>query len=139
MKDSEIMRNLMNEMSVDNYKLTNTDELMEFLWIKPSLSGINVDLFVDDSGSYKRNNHVLLLFARNGYDKSVSEFIPFSVSEKPEIVDNSIDYNISYNDIFLIQDFIQINYSLIPQLGNDKISQTQFVNSVKKLKNQVFY
>ena len=79
----------MNEMSEqNNIVLSHPDELMEFLWIKPKISGINVDIFVDDSKSYQRNNRPLLLFARNGYDKSVGEFIPFSISEHPSVLND---------------------------------------------------
>lgn len=71
----------MNEMSErNNIVLSHPDELMEFLWIKPKISGINVDIFVDDSKSYQRNNRPLLLFARNGYDKSVDESLSHSLS-----------------------------------------------------------
>ena len=55
----------MNEMSErNNIVLSHPDELMEFLWVKPKISGINVDIFVDDSKSYQRNNRPLLLMKK---------------------------------------------------------------------------
>lgn len=124
----------MNEMSEqNNIVLSHPDELMEFLWIKPKISGINVDIFVDDSKSYKRNNRPLLLFARNGYDKSVGDFIPFSISEHPSVLNDEIEFNISYDDIFLIQDFIQVNRQLICNLADYTISQREFFDNVVKV------
>lgn len=117
----------------NNIVLSHPDELMEFLWVKPKISGINVDIFVDDSKSYKRNNRPLLLFARNGYDKSVDEFIPFSISEHPSVLNDEMEFNISYDDIFLIQDFIQVNCQLISNLADYTISQREFFDNVVKV------
>ena len=113
------------------YHISDVDELMEFLWLRPTRTGLNVDIFVDDGGSYIRNNHPLLLFARNGYDKTVSEFIPFSISEIPLILNPNIEYNISYNDIFAIQDFIVYNIGILRQLANETITHSDFVNSIR--------
>lgn len=114
-----------------SYSLTDTDELMEYMWLKPNETGLKIDIFVDDNGSYKINNHSLLLFARNGYDKSVSEFISFLVSNNPIIMNSEIEYHISYNDIFAIQDFIQANVILLIKLATQTISQNEFVQQLK--------
>lgn len=109
------------------YRITGTDELFEFMWLKPFSTGLSVDIFVDDGGSYKRNGHVLLLFARNGYDKSVESFIPFSISNKPYVLDDDMEFNIPYDDIFLIMDFIQENEVLLKQLVEEEITHQEFV------------
>ena len=116
---------------MENYSLNNTDELMEFLWLKPNKTGLNVDIFVDDGGSYIRNNHQLLLFARNGYDKTVSEFITFAVSENPIILNPEIEYHITYNDIFAIQTFIYTNLNILKYLANEMIDHKTFINTIK--------
>ena len=113
------------------YCLTDLDELVEYMWLKPNITNLNVDIFVDDGGSYKRHNHILLLFARNGYDKSVSEFMPFAISNNPIIMDENIEYKITYNDIFAIQDFIQANITNLIKFATQTIDHNQFVNSLK--------
>jgi len=113
------------------YQISSIDEIQEFLWLKPNVTNLNVDIFVDDGGSYLRNNHVLLLFARNGYDKGVSEFLPFAISNNPIILDKSIEYGISYDDIFLIQDFIEINNNLLQSFANRKINHQEFIDQIK--------
>lgn len=115
----------------ENCSLIDLDELMEYMWLKPKVTGLNVDIFVDDCGSYERYGHPLLLWARNGYDRSVSEFIPFLISNKPIILNTDIDYHITYNDIFAIQDFIQYNLAILVKLPSDLISQIDFVKSIK--------
>lgn len=115
----------------EQYSLNDSDELTEYMWLRPHLTNLNVDIFVDDGGSYRRHNHPLLLLARNGYDKSVNEFISFSVSEKPNILNPEIDYNISYNDIYAIQDFIISNLTNLSALADENISQPIFVNQLR--------
>lgn len=95
-------------------------------------TGLNVDIFVDDCGSYERYGHPLLLWARNGYGREVSEFIPFLVSEKPVILNSGIHCQISDDDVAAIQGFIQRNLLNLVKLPSDLISQPDFVESVKK-------
>lgn len=124
---AETISNYINK----NYSLNDDDELMEYMWLRPNNTNLNVDIFVDDGGSYKRHNHSLLLLARNGYDKSVNEFISFSISENPIILNPEIDYNISYNDIFAVQDFIIANISNLIALADENISQQEFVSQLR--------
>lgn len=115
----------------ENYQLDSLDELMEFMWLRPTKTHLNVDIFVDDGKSYIRHEHELLLFVRNGYDKHVNKFIPFSVSKNPVVLDNEIDFNISYEDIFSVQDFIVDNLNSLKALANRNISQISFVQSLQ--------
>lgn len=116
----------------EQYKLTNYDKLMEYLMLRPKYTDINVDLFVDDSESYKRNNHQLLLFARNSYGEENNSFIPFSVEQTPFVLDDEVDFKISYDDIFSIQDFIQSNLNGLIALANGEISQVDFAKTIQK-------
>ena len=113
-----------------HYKMNSLDELMEYMWLKPKFTGLKVDIFADDGGSYLRHNHELLLFVRNGYDKTVEEFIPNSISDNPKILDDTIDLMISYDDICDIQDFIVSNFKDLKALADRKISQIEFVERI---------
>jgi len=129
---SDSIKNILIENnSRYQYNLTDLDELMEYMWLKPNITNLNVDVFVDDGFSYKRHNHILLLFARNGYNKSISEFIPFAISNNPVIMNNNIEYNISYSDIFAIQDFIQFNIKELILLANQNLSHNEFINKLR--------
>lgn len=125
----ENINKILNESKY--YHLSDLDELMEYMWIKPRFTNLNVDLFVDDGGSFIRHNHPLLLFARNGYSKEANQFIPFSIEEKPCVMDDEIDFNISYDDIFAIQDFIQANLDLLIGLSERRIKQEDFVMALR--------
>ena len=115
----------------ENYQMDSVDELMEFMWLRPKMTHLNVDIFVDDGQSYIRHKHELLLFVRNGYDKHVNEFIPFSVSQNPIVLDDVMDFNISYDDIFCVQDFILANLDSLQSLANRNISQFSFIQSIR--------
>ena len=122
----ESIKKVLNE-----YNLTDADELMEYLWLRPDVTGLNVDVFVDDGGSYERNGHDLILFARNGYNKSVSEFIPFLVGGGATVLDSKMPFHITYDDVFDIQDFICDNLDILKALSDQKISQRTFVSRLK--------
>ena len=119
-------------MEEEKYSLTDVDELMEYMWLKPDRTGLRVDIFVDDCGSYERYGHPLLLWVRNGYGREVSEFIPFLISGQPVILNSGIDCRISEEDVVAILGFIQQNLEILVKLPADLISQTDFVESVKR-------
>ncbi len=123
-------------MKEEKCELTSLDELMEYMWLKPDKTGLKVDIFVDDCGAYERYGHPLLLWARNGYGREVSEFIPFLVSDRPAILNSEIDCCISEEDVAEIQDFIQRNLLNLVKLPSDQISQIEFVESVEKSRNR---
>jgi hypothetical protein len=112
------------------YQLNSIEELMEYMWLRPKITHLNVDIFVDDGLSYIRNKHKLLLFVRNGYDKNINEFIPFLVSTKPIILNNIINLQISSDDILSVKNFIISNLEILQSLANKNISQQSFVQSI---------
>ena len=127
----DIVKETIEKVIKENYTIDSLDELMEYMYLRPRFTNLNVDIFVDDGGSYLRHNHELLLLVRNGYDKNITEFIPFSISSNPIILDDNIDFMISYDDIFNVQDFIVENLEILQALANREIGQTAFVHSIK--------
>lgn len=127
----EINRFLSNNLIKENCHLLDLDELMEYMWLKPQVSNLNVDIFIDDGGAYERYGHPLLLYVRNGYNKSINEFIPFSISEKPYVLDDEMEFHISYEDIFSVMDFIQINLDILNAMSQSQISHEDFVSHIQ--------
>ena len=126
-----IIKESVQKVISENYNIDSLDELMEYMWLRPKLTNLKVDIFVDDGGSYSMHNHELLLLVRNGYDRSASEFIPISISHNPIVLDDTIDFMISYDDIFEVQDFIVANVDLLQALADRQIGQSAFVKSIK--------
>lgn len=113
------------------YHLEDPEEIIEYMWLRPYCTNLKVDIFVDDGGSYTRHNHIPLLFARNSYNEESNKFIPFALSDNPIILDDTIGYQISSNDISNIQDFIKTNLPLLLKLADSEISQIDFIHSLK--------
>lgn len=127
----ECVKESVKKILTENYRMDSLDELLEYMWLRPNETNLNVDIFVDDGSSYIRHGHKLLLFVRNGYNKNINEFIPFSISNHPTILDDDIILNISYDDIFSVQSFIVTNLTLLQQLADREISQISFVDLIK--------
>lgn len=114
----------------DKYGAKYQDDMMEYLWLKPSVTHLNVDIFVDDGFAFKRSDRSILLYVRNGYTTQVSDFIPMSVCEQPTVTDSNMDFNVDYEDLFAVQDFIQMNLVALIRLANEQISAQEFVQNL---------
>ena len=111
--------------------MEDPDELFGYMWLKPTLTGINADIFIDDGKAYLRDNHVPLLFVRNGIGREITEFIPISISETPTILDTSIVISIDLNIIKQIKDFIKANIHTLMAMANEKVCINDFVSELK--------
>lgn len=136
----EMVKEVVNKwlLETEEYHLQDLDELMEYAWIKPIYSHLNVDIFIDDGFSYKRNNHQLLLFVRNGYNKTINSFIPISVCPQPRIMDEEMDIYVEFDDIFNVQDFIQQNLANLIALANEQITLQYFVQNISAHYTETF-
>lgn len=114
----------------DMYTLTNTDELTEYMWLKPSITTLDYDIFVDDGEAYVRGNHPLLIFVRNGKNMSINEFIPISVSNNSQILDNNIVTTLSPEELYIIRSFIITNKELLETLSHGKLLPDEFVDKL---------
>lgn len=113
------------------YKLQDLDELYGYMWLKPDVTNINADIFVDDGEAYIRDNHVPLLFVRNGLGREITEFIPIAISETPTILDDSITIGIDTNIIKQVMDFIKVNIYTLMAMADEMVSTNDFVSKLK--------
>ncbi len=90
--------------------------MLTFSWM---MAGLNL-----------RHEHELLLLVRNGYDQSVNEFVPFSISLNPQLLSN-IQIHISNEDVLCVQQFITSNLQLLQTLADRQISQQSFVETMQ--------
>ena len=109
-----------------SYQAENPDELMEYAWLKPKFSGLNVDVFVDDGGAYLRHEHPLWVYFRNGYSKS-DNVLPISVDAiNPRVLVAQYDLNISAEDFASIVRFVKINAELLVAFVDRRLSHMEF-------------
>ncbi len=111
--------------------MDSIEDLLEYMWLRPNVTHLNVDVFVDDGQSYVRHDHELLLYARNGYGREVDEFVPFSVAQNPKVLDDAIDLKISNEEVCEIKHFIVANLGALQALADRNVSQMSFVQTIR--------
>ena len=116
--------------------MQDLDELYGYMWLKPDVTNISADIFVDDGEAYIRDNHVPLLYVRNGIGREITEFIPISISESPTILDKGVTIIIDSNTIEQIIEFIKENAKTLMALADGKVSANNFVLSLKNEEEQ---
>lgn len=116
---------------MESYTLTNPDELIGYMWLRPYETLLKYDIFVDDGGSYIRENHPLLIFVRNGIGRECGVFIPISVSNDPKILDTHMVIDISVEDLYEIKQFIIDNQKILFEFSNGKIMPDDFVGNLR--------
>ena len=120
----------------EEYKMQDLDELYGYMWLKLDVTNIDADMFVDDGEAYIRDNHLPLLFVRNGNGREITEFIPISISKTPTILDKDIVIKIDSNVIKQIIGFIKVNYETLMALANGKVSVENFVSALRNEKEK---
>lgn len=114
----------------DKYQKEDDTEMMEYLKVWTDVSGIPVELWVDDGGSFIRHNHPLWLYFRNG--KSIKDdFIPVSINDNPQIMVKNPKLNIDKTTFIKIITFIRRNKKNIIKLAKGQILNTDFLNNIK--------
>ena len=119
------MSNRFNEMG-----LLDDEELMEYAWLRKDNTGIDIDIFVDDGGSYKRYGHPLWVYVRNGYTDN-DPFFHVIVSKTPKLP--KIDYNINSFQLNAVTAFIELNADLLKMLSDDEIDHLHFYNMCRPI------
>lgn len=110
--------------------MDSIEDLLEYMWLRPNVTHLNIDVFVDDGQSYVRHGHELL-YARNGYGREVDEFVPFSVSQTPKVLDDTMDLKISNEEVCEIKHFIVANLGALQALADRNICQMLFVQTIR--------
>ncbi len=103
----------------DRYALIVAEELIGYMWLHPYETMLKFDIFVDDGGSYIRDNHPLLIFVRNGIGRQCDDFIPISVSEDPKILDVYMGIDIPLDELYKIKQFIIRNRHLLAKFAQE--------------------
>ena len=112
------------------YDLLDTDELFEYMWLTPSMTGINADLFVDDGGAYKRHSHPLLLFVKNGHGRAVLDFISITISESPRIISTHTHIDLSDTVLSDVFSFIIANTGILKSFADGEVSHDEFIKDL---------
>lgn len=125
------LREVVEKITIDTLNETGLfrdDELMEYARLRKSNTGLDVDVFVDDGGAYKRYGHPLWVYVRNGYSNDDPVF-PIVVSKRPSKPRKKL--NIRKIDLKAVLIFISQNASLLEMFANEEIEHEVFYNKCK--------
>ena len=106
------------------------DDLLEYCRLRPSDTGLGVDIFLDDGGAYKRNIHPLLVYMQNDYG-NVAEVLPIEVEASCHITLPPPNIGISFDDYQKVLEFIGKNKNLIKQLADGQIGHVNFIMAMQ--------
>lgn len=101
------------------------DNLFEYFRMRPSDTGLNVDIFIDDSEAYKRNGHPLWVYMQNDYN-DISNVIPIDVETSNQIVLYPKNVGISLTDYQQVLKYISQNRELIIKLTDKTIDHLEY-------------
>ena len=127
---------MLNDLLMNTIDSTH-DTLLGYLWLKPEVTGIDVDIFVDDGGAFLRDGHVPIAFVRNGHGREVEEFIAFALEGEQEILSTDIDIRLSGAEIIAAKHFIRENQALLIDFAKEKLDISEFVGKVIAFHDQL--
>ena len=100
------------------------DVLLEFCRLRPSDTGLSVEIFLDDGGAYKRNNHPLQVYVQNDYG-NVANVLPIEVEASSHNTILPTNMGISSADHQKVLEFISKNKDLIKQLADGQVDHLE--------------
>ena len=129
------LENIIEKATLDSLNesgLFRDDELMEYARLRKNNTGLDMDIFVDDGGAYKRYEHPLWIYVRNGYSNTDPVF-PIVVSKHPSLPRNISQkkLNIKNIDLKAVLIFVSQNASLLKMFADEEIEHEEFYNKCK--------
>lgn len=116
-------------MKKGTYYQQHKDELFHYLWLKPEITGVTVDIFVDDGGTYKIDQHSLLAFVRNGHSRGGTEFVAVAVEGNQEVLSVGVDVMISPIELLSVKAFLKENQILLKELADEEKDHQEFFSN----------
>ena len=110
--------------------------LQEMSKLSKRMSGLPVNLWLDDSGTWKSSKHwKKIKFQRDRGDKSSTRnMIPMSIEDEPKILVQNPKLEITQAEIKEVREFVSINKDLLIKLSDQQLDIDEFIKKMKKLK-----
>ena len=110
--------------------LLRNDELMEYARLSKRHTGLDIDIFVDDGGAYKRYHHPLWVYVRNGHTDSDPIF---HIEVSSTLCAPGITYNLKEIDLNAVLVFISQNAALLQMFADEEIDHEEFYSLCKPI------
>ena len=117
-------------MDTETYRLSDLDELMEYYWLRPQMTGVNADIFVDDGSTYKRRGHPLVVIVRNGYGRECCDFFAVSVGHNPEVLTCNLEMKLPEDVLDDVLTFVSVNADLLKSFADELYEHGEFTDKM---------
>lgn len=131
--DSTLVSEWLGYDDFNAYMEEDVDELYDYLRLFPKESGLLVETYFDNVGSYKNKKHPLFMYFVNTIKDDDFEIMPLLVDETNPILMTKDRVKIPYKDYSKIVEFVKINYRIIVQLANGVITNEEFKNAFVRI------
>jgi hypothetical protein len=110
-------------------------ELEEMATLRKNKSGLPVNLYLDDSMSYKRSGHAQRIkFQPDKGDRPITRtMIPMSIGDDPQVMGRGVKTSLSTADIEKIKSFVRANKNLLLALSDMKIDIQDFMARMSRV------
>lgn len=113
-----------------------TDNLFEYFRLRPSDTGLNVNIFIDDSAAYRRNGHPLWVYTQNDYN-DISNVIAIDVESSNQIVLSPKNIGVSFADYQKVLKYINQNRELIIRLADGVIDHLEYEEKQTPIRDNI--
>jgi hypothetical protein len=110
------------------------ENLDEMATLRKDRSGLPVNLYLDDSMSYKRGGHARRIkFQPDKSNRPITnQMVPMSIEDDPKIME-PVKLKLSAQDVEKVRAFVKANKDLLIQLSDMKIDILEFITRMIKV------
>ena len=114
-------------------KFVENFRLEEMSALRKKDSGLPVNLYLDDTGSYKRSGHwKRIKFQGDHGDKmNPNALISMTIDDNPELRPENVKIKLPVHEIEQIKIFVARNKDLLSKLADEDISIVDFIKQMK--------
>ena len=112
----EIYYYIKNQVALQNTKCWQT-----YSSLRKKRTGLPVNIYVDDSGTWKKMRHAnrIKIQCNKGDHPNAHGMIPMSIDDNPRILVDNPKMELSASDVNAVKKFVIANKDLLIRLGSD--------------------
>jgi len=109
------------------YFSEHEDNLIMYLIADTKLTGLPVNVYLDESGSYKILKHPLWIYFVNGDGKC----LPLTVSDNPDIPVKDYEIFITYDELISLKSFVVTHKNSIKQFADGNLDSFEMADILR--------
>ena len=135
-----ILQDLFEEVLRESQKLSKVEnlrenmKLSEMATLRKERSGLPVNIYLDDSGSWSRSGHWKRIKFQPDTNNhpDTRNMIPMSISDDPEILVRDARMSLSSSEIEEIKSFVRNNKEILLKLSDSEIDIQEFIERMRR-------